>query len=242
MTDDLRLLIECYRSGQISEAACQEHLEADQELRAMVDRPVDGGTRRPAILDMDIVVVPRDATDEMLSSMGNMHMPFGEMVAAYDGAIFASPYPTAWDDVRKYVEGLEESVAFTMTDTSRMLRKSDIKDVCPHPDDCFYEAERARCGPCAVKASKLAGIEIDDTHSHLPEVCRLRREVKAAEARIAELEKRLADAERVVEPFARLAGEYDPPEDDDNDLPFDLCHGDMTIGQLRAARAYMEGK
>ncbi|QIG72951.1 hypothetical protein EVB98_029 [Rhizobium phage RHph_N3_2] len=78
--------------------------------------------------------------------------------------------------------------AFTLSDASRLLRKQDVQGACPHPDDCFYESDRVRCGPCAVKASAAKGVEIDDTHSHLPEVCRLRREVKAATARIAELE------------------------------------------------------
>jgi hypothetical protein len=86
------------------------------------------------------------------------------------------------------VDALQAQVAFTLSDASRLLRKQDVQGACPHPDDCFYESDRVRCGPCAVKASASKGIEIDDTHSHLPEVCRLRREVKAAQARIAELE------------------------------------------------------
>jgi len=61
---------------------------------------------------------------------------------------------------------------------------------------------------------------------------------EAAEARIAELEKRLADAERVIEPLSKwIVKDHDPtsvsgwrfgirPSDDD----------------FRAARAYMEGK
>lgn len=201
---------------------------------------------RPTILDLDLVVVPREATDEMISEVTNN---WGKRTwEAYRRMLSASPYPTAWDDVRKYVEGLEESVAFTMTDTSRILRKSDIKDVCPHPDDCFYEAERGRCGPCAVKASKLAGIEIDDTHSHLPEVCRLRREVKAAEARIAELEKRLADAERVIEPCLNLLDGLvaesgrEVGYDEEDAFRRGEWFGEHDLDLIRAARAYMEGK
>lgn len=86
------------------------------------------------------------------------------------------------------VADLAAQVAFTMSDASRLLRKQDVQGACPHPNDCFYETDRVRCGPCAVKASAYKGVEIDDTHSHLPEVCRLRREVRAAAARIAELE------------------------------------------------------
>ncbi|MGV1913578.1 hypothetical protein G6K96_21790 [Agrobacterium vitis] len=106
------------------------------------------------------------------------------------------------------ISGLEASVAFTLSDTSRMLKKSDVENVCPHPNDCFYESDRARCGPCAVKASKLKGIEIDDTHSHLPEVCRLRREVRAAEGRVAELEAALVEARgRALEDASQLVDE-----------------------------------
>ena len=86
------------------------------------------------------------------------------------------------------VMGLEEQVLFTLSDASRLLRKQDVQGACPHPDDCFYETDRVRCGPCAVKASAAKGVIVDDTHSHLPEVCRLRRELRAATARIAELE------------------------------------------------------
>ncbi|MGQ3294240.1 MAG: hypothetical protein ACT6U0_18765, partial [Shinella sp.] len=95
-------------------------------------------------------------------------------------------------------QGAEEQVAFTLSDASRLLRKQDIQGVCPHPDDCFYESDRVRCGPCAVKASAAKGIEIDDTHSHLPEVCRLRREVEAATARITDLEETRAALSALV--------------------------------------------
>jgi len=194
---------------------------------------------RPTILDLDLVVAPREATMEMQVAGNFNHDQSPE--AVFSAMLSASPYPAAWDDVRKYVEGLEERVAFTMTDTSRMLRKSDIKDVCPHPDDCFEISDRVRCGPCASAASLLAGIKIDDTHSHLPEVCRLRREVRATNARIAEIEKRLADAERVIEPFAEEAACYDPDSGDGDDILW-ATPAYFKIRHLRAARAYMEGK
>ncbi|XAI95154.1 hypothetical protein [Microcystis phage Mwe-JY13] len=95
-------------------------------------------------------------------------------------------------DAEARIRELEAANAFTLSDGSRMLQKSDVQGVCPHPDDCFYFGDRVRCGPCAVKASAAKGIAIDDTHSHLPEVCRLRRELKAAEALLKEAGKTTA--------------------------------------------------
>jgi len=106
--------------------------------------------------------------------------------------------------LREENERLRACVDFTMSDASRLLRKSDVQDVCPHPDECFYEIERARCGPCAVKASALKGIAVDDTHSHLPEVCRLRRDLAAAEARANTAEQRLKEAVKVLEMWDAL--------------------------------------
>lgn len=120
-------------------------------------------------------------------------------------------------------EKLAAQVAFTLTDASRLLRKEDIQGACPHPDDCFYESDRVRCGPCAVKASAARGVDIDDTHSHLPEVCRLRREVKSLETRATAAEERLKRLEAMHEPKpTRLAcaiceGEHD------NDMLSDIC-------------------
>lgn len=105
------------------------------------------------------------------------------------------------------VAALEEQVAFTLSDASRLLRKQDVEGACPNPDDCFYFGDRVRCEPCAVKASAAKGIVVDDTHSHLPEVCRLRREVRAATARIAELEAAPAP-EKHVEPV-EIPGELE---------------------------------
>lgn len=85
-----------------------------------------------------------------------------------------------WQPIETRMTEMEAQVAFTLSDASRLLRKQDVNGVCPHPDDCFYESDRGRCGPCAVKASMAKGVAIDDTHSHLPEVCRLRSALTAA--------------------------------------------------------------
>lgn len=79
------------------------------------------------------------------------------------------------------INRLRKSVNFNLSDTSRMLCKEDVVDVCHSVDLCFDTSDRVRCGPCAVKASAALGVEIDDTHSHLPEVCRLRRALSEAE-------------------------------------------------------------
>lgn len=96
------------------------------------------------------------------------------------------------------VERLRERVAFTLSDASRRLRKEDVIAVCASPDLCFEYGGQVRCEPCAVKASAALGVVIDDTHSHLPEVCRLRRKVEAAEARATAAYAQGAEAMREV--------------------------------------------
>ena len=161
---------------------------------------------RPTILDLDLVVVPQAMTPEMIAAAwsawhsrhGGKIGPgpaFGEAVPA---AISASPYPTAWDDVRKYVEGLERENA---------------------------------------TAYELIG------KTGLAPYIALKDRAEAAEARIAELEKRLADAERVIEPFAERAGKLDGIwKDHETQWSPEYGNTAITIGHLRAARAYMEGK
>ena len=209
---------------------------------------------RPPILDLDLVVVPREPIREMWAAMADTLYMYknrhhDKVVSdLLDAMLSTSPYPTAWDDVRKYVGGLERE-RDEATETLRYCEKqwSDERGVMI--DKFVYERNRAEAAERQL--SEIAGhmgSECDsDSILHVVREAEADRDIykdraEAAEASIAELEKRLADAERVIEPFAKLAGEYDPPEDDDNDLPFDLRHGDMTIGQLRAARAYMEGK
>lgn len=81
---------------------------------------------RPTILDLDLVVVPREATVEMwreaatpIKRYGVMKCVFPVNYAAclsYRAALSASPYPTAWDDVLKYVEGLERLMVCGMAE------------------------------------------------------------------------------------------------------------------------------
>lgn len=69
------------------------------------------------------------------------------------------------------------------------------------------------------------------------EANRWKSKAEAAEARIAELEKRLADAERVIKPFAAVE-----PMNVWHETEEDEGYHSLTENQFRAARAYMEGK
>lgn len=162
---------------------------------------------RPTILDMDLVVVPTAPDNEMLAAVWSVRMSNGKAVAevCYESMLSASPYPTAWDDVRRYVEGLETQLKAHMADDYG-------------------------CGPAGMSKA-----DVDRTIAHNATV-----RAEAAEARIAELEKRLADAEMVIEPFADGRAKITHA----NGCRYHGGH-DCDCGKddyLRAARAYMEGK
>lgn len=129
--------------------------------------------------------------------------PVGELCRRADEAV--SGLADEVLQLRGEVERLGASVAFTLTDPARMLSKDDAAAVCPNIDLCFEYGNRGRCGPCAVKASAALGIEIDDTHSHLPEVCRLRRSLREAEQREKDARaKALEDAAKVADEAAAM--------------------------------------
>jgi len=131
---------------------------------------------RPTILDLDLVVVPREAAEDIdatIKEFGHWHhlneMTIAKGMVPSDSEIdievmafnkikramlSASPYPTAWDEVRKAYDALEEELKW-LRDNSVLIAVFNSA------------ADRA----------------------------------EAAEARIAELEKRLADAERVIGDF-----------------------------------------
>ncbi|MBW8285873.1 MAG: hypothetical protein K0M55_19975 [Rhizobium sp.] len=198
---------------------------------------------RPTVLDMDLVVVPREADATMWTAAA---VPLGRWrdetffgskndaaVLSYRAALSASPYPTAWDDVRKYVEGLEEELA-----SADAVIAAQQKDFASNNIRNAENAHRA----------------------------------EAAEARIAELEKRLADAERLsegMEAASKLtfAAQHNPncpspwlvrlvgPSGRIDLKPYgngfprvkheteDVLGFGKTFGEaFRAARAYMEGK
>lgn len=204
---------------------------------------------RPTVLDMDLVVVPREATERELRDIAAAARDFTTMPGLYPRAqairkamLSASPYPTAWDDVRKYVEEMERE-RDEATGTLRYCEKqwSDERGVMI--DKFVYERNRAEAAERQL--SEIAGhmdSECDsDSILHVVREAEADRDIykdraEAAESRIAELEKRLADAERVIEPFARRAFIHDGQE------PSWYCSVEVQVSDLRAARAYMEVK
>lgn len=223
---------------------------------------------RPSILDLDLVVVPREATVEMwreaatpIKRYGVMKCVFPVNYAAclsYRAALSASPYLSAWDDVRKYVGGLEAQLVAVAGPCSLGVGCEQYgvcyADAHGKPEECgkpSFECEALKdARRIADHDKKLwldaeAKIEIliaenSRIQSELEEAAGLEKaaeeELSAAEARIAELEKRLADAERVIEPFSLIVTEGIAKRND--------AYTSVTTctDYFRAASAYMEGK
>lgn len=166
---------------------------------------------RPTILDLDLVVVPREADATMWTAAAvplerwRKETFFGSKndaaVLSYRAALSSSPYPTAWDDVRKYVEKLEVEA------------KCDEEYLDLVKDK--YRAAEAR-------------------------IAELEKEKHAALTMIAMVEKRLADADVVIERVPPYIA----------DMYKAICNGNETAAAgfsekdelASAARAYMEGK
>lgn len=217
---------------------------------------------RPTVLDMDLVVVPQAMTPEMIAAAwaawhsrhGGKIGPgpaFGEAVPA---AIFASPYPTAWDDVRKYVEGLEEKNEFLVSDRMDIgaaydadvgLARTELSKALERVSELerflFPYAHNKEISGISWDGKYLIGdkASISEFHSlknrgeqidvykraYDQNLAATTSRAEAAEARIAELEKRLADAEKIVKCMVDWENGMAPLSED-----------------FRAARAYMEGK
>lgn len=197
---------------------------------------------RPTILDLDLVVVPREA-----SKNADIRFVFGAPVLSIAWPIVSagSSYPTAWDDVRKYVEGLETEVERLKFLVEWGEAFCDTK----HPDTARAEAAEARIAELGADLSRLAETYGDEERPRYT-TRRLRLEVERAKAaagiRIAELEKRLADAERVISKQRdALQPLYDAVFNDNGDITVNLSMptGEEFIAAYfadRAARAYME--
>ena len=207
---------------------------------------------RPTILDLDLVVVPRETTNTLdVSGVLVLREMPSNAAGVYEAMLSASPYPTAWDDVRKYVEEMERE-RDEATGTLRYCEKqwSDERGVMI--DKFVYERNRAEAAERQL--SEIAGhmdSECDsDSILHVVREAEADRDIykdraASAEARIAELEKRLADAERVIEPFARLGTMSTHIVNEDGTASFSFFRtADMNAftDARRAARAYMEGK
>lgn len=67
----------------------------------------------------------------------------------------------------------------TLTDPQRLLWRDDVEGICPTPGACWEYGETARCGPCAIKQAAAIGVESNLSVPNLPEVYRLRRQLRA---------------------------------------------------------------
>jgi len=147
---------------------------------------------------------------------------------------------TAWDDVRKYVEGLErerdelrwQKWATRHTDTMNDMASLRIANDAA-------EARIAELETALDEKEVAAGLTSDGNMWRFWST-----KASTLAVRNAELEKRLADASRVIEPFAPIAAVYDGHEDSDPIWAGFVAgvQKRITVGHLRAARAYREGK
>lgn len=203
---------------------------------------------RPAVLDMDMAVTPRksvplpydlqdDFCDDPSCEHGcaEMRQERDEFNRKHNG-----PDP-AWDDVRKYVEGLE-TLAAKVNDIRNSIIGCQKMNWSEHIYPLVAALEEAGIeGAGYPEAREYVGTMLERT---------LAAEVsaKAAEARIAELEKKLADAERVISKQRdALQPLFDSVFNDNGDITVNLSmpSGEEFIAAYfadRAARAYMEGK
>jgi hypothetical protein len=120
----------------------------------------------------------------------------------------------------------------TMTDTGRLLWRDDVESVCPTIDSCFEYGGTVRCGPCAINAAILAGIEPNYSLPALPEVSRLTRENERLQAA-------MDDARAALEPFSEALGNLAGPDKnrwpDDETIDGTGAPEWITWGHLRAA-------
>ena len=167
---------------------------------------------RPTVLDMDLVVVPREAAEDIdatIKEFGRWHhlneMTIAKGMVPSDSEIdievmafnkikramlSASPYPTAWDDVRKYVEGLEEEVGRLEDENSELSyepwpewARAVLKVIRSHTGyDGYDDATEGVDMPLEL-SEHLSQVESDTD--------RWKARAEAAEARIAELETAL---------------------------------------------------
>lgn len=162
---------------------------------------------RPTILDLDLVVVPREAAQVMLDEVtaADQHEPFSDktMSGIFDAMLSASPYPTAWDDVRKYVEWLEEEVG-RLEDENSELRyepwpewaRAVLKVIRSHTGYDGYDDATDGVDMPLELSEHLSQVESDTD--------RWKARAESAEVRIAELEAELAS-------LAELYGDEEKP-------------------------------
>jgi len=190
---------------------------------------------RPAIIDQDVVVVPREPVAWHIQGSSTVtkdhdvtdRWRLGNPSAAIE-PLYASPHADAWADVRAYVAGLEDENGRLDAELDDALSEpwpewasSILKTLKRHgydPADDDGTVDLA-----AAFSEYLEGIEQEDAL--------YRADIAASEARITELEARLKEAERVLKPFAKApymgGNAFNRAALSDNDF--------------RAARTFMEG-
>lgn len=117
--------------------------------------------------------------------------------------------------------------------------RAEMRPVYEHDrDESYYAGERLAVFRPLDGAGGIGLIQFDDDDYH--HIARM--DPPTALALVEEIERLQADNARMREalkPFADEAIKYDPEEGDDDDLPFGI---NIVVGDLRRARAALEGK
>lgn len=171
---------------------------------------------RPAILNEDVVVVPREPTREMWAAMADTLYGYKnrhhDKVAGdlFRAMLFASPHADAWAEVRAYVAGLETTV-------KTLEQECSCADEEQFEWEQTFNAERARAEVAAIIAALTAERDallaaLTESETERQEQSRLlgmsaEREL-AMLARKETAERQLAEAVDALEPFAKEATDF----------------------------------
>lgn len=211
-------------------------------------------TERPAVLDEPEAwaIVPVEPIREQWAAMADTLYKYknrhhdkvaGDLFAAM---LTARPNPTALSDITAYVAGLEAELLASQSSVRRMTSEEAanarrliaegkvFSDT--NPEARFIAEAELSCPHCGGSGHK------DDV---VPDT-----RAEAAEARVKELETRLAEAEKVIEPFAK-----EQPLTVDTEYAGRMythccaCHATLSEGENHdadcawlAARAWMGAK
>jgi len=91
------------------------------------------------------------------------------------------------------LDKLRDALRFTMTDTQRLLRASDVEHICPNKELCFEYGDHVRCAPCAIRQSEMHGVKPNLSLPFSPEEYRLKRRVRSAETETGVLNEALGN-------------------------------------------------
>ncbi|NGO63912.1 hypothetical protein G6N76_09510 [Rhizobium daejeonense] len=147
---------------------------------------------RPTILDRDdVAVVPVEPTPEMSNAFDNMDAwgndpEWPTARDAMEAMLSASPHSSAWQEVREYVAELEGRANDRAAEADAWAKK-------------YWAEKEAREKLQAEVAATVRKFNCDTSDQFWANIAKIRTRAEAAEARIAALELRLAEAERVME-------------------------------------------